>query len=68
MTPAPSATWLGHAEAPGALAWAPRTQMAASGDHSALALWVPGPDSLLDAGRKKEEVEGEEKEGGGGGG
>ena len=68
MTPAPSATWLGHAEAPGALAWAPRTQMAASGDNSALALWVPGPDSLLDAGRKKEEVEGEEKEGGGGGG
>ena len=48
MTPAPSATWLGHAEAPGALAWAPRTQMAASGDNSALALWVPGPVSLLE--------------------
>lgn len=53
MTPAPSATWLGHAEAPGALAWAPRTQMAASGDNSALALWVPSG--------KKEEGEEEEK-------
>ena len=46
VTPAPSATWLGHAEAPGALSWSPRTQMAASGDNSALALWVPGPGSL----------------------
>jgi len=53
LTPAPSATWLGHAEAPGALAWAPRTQMAASGDNSALALWVPSG--------KKEEGEEEEK-------
>ena len=47
VTPAPAATWLGHAEAPGALAWAPRTQMAASGDASALALWVPGPGRSL---------------------
>ena len=41
VTPAPSASWVGHAEAPGALAWAPRTQMVASGDATALALWVP---------------------------
>lgn len=61
VTPAPSATWLGHAEAPSALAWAPRTQMAASGDNSALALWVPGPNSLLEGMGKKAEG-GEEKE------
>lgn len=59
VTPAPSATWFGHAEAPGALAWAPRTHMVASGDNSALALWVPGPGSFSE--EKDEKGEKEEK-------